>query len=163
MSVPVTLREWLLDVAHIPASRVDTLMMLLSDNWVTDVPALRRCLVALESKLPTGAYVSIAAAMVQEPRQPQPELPQPDGQSQPHGEPPHEDESRVKELDEREGAAEAARAPGSAAEEAADEQALAAQMLLRGREREAAAARRREEVREQVRQMSLLDELGHLE
>ena len=57
------LRTWLLDDAGVGNERVDELMAVLAQQWVTDVETLVRCLHALERVVPAAAFVAISAAV----------------------------------------------------------------------------------------------------
>ena len=58
-----SLRTFLIERAAIPPSRVDELLRVLREHWVTEVSSLQRCLPALEKHLPAAAYYSICGAM----------------------------------------------------------------------------------------------------
>ena len=68
------LREWLLD-AGIPADKLDAMLVLLNEHWVTDVPTLVLCRAALEKHLPAAAFVAISQALDRAPpSEPKPAL-----------------------------------------------------------------------------------------
>ena len=60
----LTLRDFLVQRALIPPDRIDALLLVLEEHWVTDVAALTKCLATLEKHLPAAAFVAIQYAVL---------------------------------------------------------------------------------------------------